>query len=91
MTESQAYEVAVAHLEKLGATFHRCYSWGCDSNYEMRPGSLSEPDLPKGPRNKVWSFAFQFEEYPPEVVVSGNSCVVSVDDETGLCSYWVSL
>jgi hypothetical protein len=83
MSESEAYDVAVALLKKLGATYYRCYSKGFDRDHELNP-LLLDPDFPRGCRN-VWSFAFTMVEEEPDVIVSGGDCVIYVDDDTSIC------
>jgi hypothetical protein len=91
MSESEAYDVAVAYVEKMGGAYHRCFSKRCEADYVMRPGQIGDSDFPRGLRRKVWSFAFVLEEVPPGVIQSGGGCVVFVDDETRICSLCASL
>jgi hypothetical protein len=72
VSESEAYHIAIGYLRQIGVTYHRCYSKGFESDYEVSPGSL-ESDFPRGRRRKVWSFAFALMETPPDVIVSGTA------------------
>jgi hypothetical protein len=87
MSESEAYDLAVAHLRRQGESGLKCYSKRVLTNVEFTSLGGGETDLPSGLRAKVWSFAFTGAEEPPGVIVSGGGCVVDVDDETGICRY----
>ena len=57
----------------------------------MRPGAENAAELPRGQRRKIWSFAYQIEEVPPGVIDSGGTCVVALDDDTGICGHYFGL
>jgi len=89
MTELEAYELALQHMEKTGISHYECKSIGFSCFVSPGVGK-KHPDFSKDIGQKVWHFLFALVK-PTETEFGGlgHEATVYVDDDGGVCRHFI--